>query len=316
MASAGRPAHTWRNGDVVRIGLERYNLGFAVGSGAAAVWGEADWGPVPAAGASRHSKVGAETSTQCSPADRCEPRWDVKRFHAWGSTMNISLTDQILAEVRKVAALQLWNLGAIKVNLLKPFQLTSGNFSPLYVNCRELISSPSFADLFCAGARILCEAMDVSFDVIAGGESAGIPFAAFLARAFGRPMIYVRKDAKLHGLGSRIEGKAISGDRVVLVEDLITDAGSKLNFIDAIRASGGQIGDVLVVFDRLQGGREALEKVGIRLHSLADLAIALQVAEGNKLLSAEDIAAVHGYLRAPKLWHQERGLSFKEVAQN
>jgi orotate phosphoribosyltransferase len=225
--------------------------------------------------------------------------------------MNRSLAAEMLAEVRKAAALQLWELGAIKVDLVKPFRLTSGNYSPLYVNCRQLISSPSFIDLFCASARWLCGNLKVRFDVVAGGETAGIPFAAFLARGFGQPMIYVRKEVKSHGLGSRIEGVLSSGSRVLLVEDLITDAGSKLSFIEAIGSGGGIVEDVLVIFDRLQGGREALGKVGIRLHAVTDLDIALGVSEEAQLLSPEETKAVRDYLEAPERWHQSRGLSYR-----
>ena len=189
--------------------------------------------------------------------------------------MSTDILKELESAVRKVVALQLWQLGAIKVNLSEPFRLASGNYSPIYVNCRQLISTPAFADLFAASARIVCDRREVAFDVIAGGETAGIPFAAFLARSFGSPLVYVRKEAKSHGIASRIEGKIQSGDRVLLVEDLITDAGSKLSFVDAIQESGGAVEDVLVVFDRLQGGKEALHERGMRLHAITDIDTAI-----------------------------------------
>ena len=226
--------------------------------------------------------------------------------------MSNSIDTKILKSAQDIAALQLWHIGGIKVDLGKPFRLTSGNYSPLYVNCRLLISSPSFVDIFCAVARMLFDAANVRFDAVAGGETAGIPFAAFLAREFGQPLIYVRKEAKRHGTGSRIEGLIATGNRTLLVEDLITDAGSKLSFIQGIRASGALVEDVLVVFDRLQGGGEALAKAGVRLHSVTDLDAVLRVGQNARLLSDDALEAIHVYLREPARWHKERGLEFKE----
>jgi orotate phosphoribosyltransferase len=220
------------------------------------------------------------------------------------------LTNEILDKIRRAVALQLWELGAVKVNLREPFKLTSGNYSPIYINCRQLISSPAFVDLFAAAARIICEASAVQFDIVAGGETAGIPFAAFLGRTFGKPMIYVRKEVKTHGIASRIEGTIQSGAQVLLVEDLITDAGSKLTFIEAIQGANCHIGDVLVVFDRLQGGREALKRVGIRLHAMSDMDVAMEVAMEVGILTAVHSRSVSAYLKNPEAWHRKRKLQY------
>jgi len=220
------------------------------------------------------------------------------------------LADEINSTVRRLVALQLWQLGAIKVNLAEPFRLVSGNYSPIYINCRLLISSPAFVDLFAEATRLIVEHRQVKFDVVAGGETAGIPFAAFVARAFGSPMIYVRKEVKGHGLASRIEGVLDAQARVLLVEDLITDAGSKLSFIQAIREAGAVVEDALVVFDRLQGGGEALATKGIRLHSVTDMTTALSVCQDAHYLAAPDLESVKQYLGNPQGWHEQRGLLF------
>lgn len=227
--------------------------------------------------------------------------------------MNEQVTKQIVLAMQSLVALQLWHLGAIKVNLAKPFRLVSGNSSPIYVNCRQLISSPSFADLFTASARFICDYHGLHFDVVAGGETAGIPFAAFLARSFGCPMIYVRKTPKGHGTGNQIEGKLPRrGARVLLIEDLITDAQSKLIFIDTIRTCGARIDNVLVVFDRLQGGQAALERLSIKLFAITDMNIALEAGEEAGLLSCDDASSVRSYLADPRSWHREKGLAFSE----
>lgn len=223
--------------------------------------------------------------------------------------MTTKIREQVLENIQRLIALQLWQLGAIKVNIDKPFELTSGNFSPIYINCRQLISSPAFLDLFTGATRIICEHREIEFDVVAGGETAGIPFAAYVARAFGKPMIYVRKETKQHGVASRIEGILDPGARVLLVEDLITDAGSKMSFIKAIRAAEASVSDVMVVFDRLQGGKEALAEKVIGLHALTDMEVAL--SQGQAILSETDLMSVREYLKSPSDWHQVRDLIFQ-----
>ena len=225
--------------------------------------------------------------------------------------MNDQITQKMTEHMSRLVALQLWKLGAVKVSEAEPFRLASGNFSPVYINCRQLISAPAFVDLFAASARILCDQRGIRFDVIAGGETAGIPFAAFLARSFGSSMIYVRKEAKSHGIASRIEGVLTPKTRVLLVEDLITDAGSKLSFVEAIREAGATIEEVLVIFDRLQGGQEALAHEGIRLHAITDMNMVLQEAESAEILSSEGMKSVQDYLQSPREWHARMGLAFK-----
>jgi len=220
------------------------------------------------------------------------------------------LTPEIITSIRQLVAVQLWQLGAVKVNLETPFRLVSGNYSPIYINCRQLISAPAFADLFGAASRILCEAHDIRFDVVAGGETAGIPFAAILARTFAKPMAYVRKATKEHGLGSLVEGVFSQDARVLLVEDLITDAGSKLHFIEGIKRAGGTVPGVLVIFDRQQGGYELLASMNIRLLSITDMETALNVAQAVGLLGVSELASVNKYLQSPGDWHTERNLDY------
>lgn len=226
--------------------------------------------------------------------------------------MSGSVAEQIVEGIRRVVALQLWHLGAIKVNLNEPFRLVSGNYSPIYINCRKLISSPAFIDLFSGATRVICDHRHIVFDVVAGGETAGIPFAAFVAQSFGKPMVYVRKAVKDHGISSRIEGTLEPENRVLLAEDLITDAGSKLSFIEAIRGVQATVRDVLVVFDRLQGGKEALGQENIQLHAITDINIALEVGHSVKQISSADLVSIQRYLHEPQEWHAERRLTFRD----
>ncbi len=218
--------------------------------------------------------------------------------------LETDLTQPILRHLREAVALMLWETGAVQVRPEDPFRLASGNLSPIYVNCRRVISEPSFMSLFCTAAKLLCDRHGLRFDVVAGGETAGIPFAAYLASSLAKPMIYVRKKPKGYGIASRVEGHLEGGERVLLVEDLITDGGSKLGFLDAIEEAGAVVEDALVLFDRQQGGDELLKRRGVRLHAVADRAVTLAVGEAEGQLAAAATAAVEDYFRDPEAWSQ------------
>jgi orotate phosphoribosyltransferase len=212
---------------------------------------------------------------------------------------------QALKHLSYAVAQMLWDLKAIRVNVQEPYKLVSGSFSPIYINCRQLISYPTFMNLFTASARMLCEWNSVKADVIAGGETAGIPFAAFIAQSLSLPMVYVRKEKKEHGLSSLVEGQFVSNSGVLLVEDLITDGESKLHFIDSLQACSGKVEHVLVLFDREQGGRETLRARGINLHAITTMRSVIQLAETEHLLSQSELLSVRQYLGSPHEWNVE-----------
>ncbi len=188
----------------------------------------------------------------------------------------------------------------------EPFTFTSGRKSPVYVDCRKIISFPraraQLMDFACE--LIQREAGYESIDCIAGGETAGIPFAAWIAERLGLPMTYVRKQPKGFGRNAQIEGFLPEGSRVLLVEDLATDGGSKLNFIDAIRQAGAQIAHTFVIFHYgiFPEGVAALEERGVRLHALATWWDALAVAEQSGYLTAKDVEEVRRFLQDPEHW--------------
>ena len=221
--------------------------------------------------------------------------------------------DPVRERLAAAVALQLWELEAVRVRPDEPFRLASGNHSPIYVNCRRVISEPVFMQLFCAAAVAICERREVRVDAVAGGETAGIPFAAYLAQAMTRPMAYVRKKAKGYGIGSRVEGHLEAGARVLLVEDLITDGGSKLGFLDAVAEVGAEVRDVLVLFDRQQGGADLLARRGVTLHAVADRGSTLAVGQAAGLLSADAADTVEAYFNDPQAWHRARGLEYRKV---
>ena len=211
--------------------------------------------------------------------------------------------DSILGErLAEAIALSLFKLEAVRVEPANPFRLASGKLSPIYVNCRRVISDPITMELYVAASRLLLTSRGVRCDAIAGGETAGIPFAAYLASALGLPMVYVRKKPKGHGIASQVEGHLEKGDRVLLVEDLITDGGSKVGFLNALRATGAEVHDALVFFDRQQGGNELLQGEGVTLHAVANRQRTLAVGEAEGQLTAEARRSVEAYFEDPEGW--------------
>jgi orotate phosphoribosyltransferase len=188
----------------------------------------------------------------------------------------------------------------------EPFTFTSGRKSPVYVDCRRLISFPRARERLMDLAVKLIE-RDIGrgeLDVVAGGETAGIPFAAFIAERLALPMIYVRKVAKGFGRNAQIEGEMAQGSRVLLVEDLASEGTSKLNFVRALRQAGAQCAHAFVVFNYgiYPKSMASLDAEGVRLHALATWWDVLRVAEALGAFTPQQYAAVRAYLENPDAW--------------
>jgi orotate phosphoribosyltransferase len=161
----------------------------------------------------------------------------------------------------------LTKIGALKFGT---FKLTSGRTSPYYIDLRIV---PSFPDAF---KRICDLYMNIiktelgaeKFDRIAGIPTAGIPFASIIAYHLNKPFLYIRQRTRLHGRERRIEGLLMPGDRVLLIDDLITTGGSLRKAAEAIRAEGGIVTDAVVLLDREEGGKKNLAKENVTLHFL------------------------------------------------
>ncbi|HIP77899.1 MAG TPA: orotate phosphoribosyltransferase, partial [Kiloniellaceae bacterium] len=205
-----------------------------------------------------------------------------------------------------VTARILLEIEAILFRPQEPFTFTSGRVSPVYVDCRKIISFPrARAQLMDFGCELITrEAGYESIDCIAGGETAGIPFAAWIAERLGLPMVYVRKQPKGFGRNAQIEGHLPEGSRVLLVEDLATDGGSKLTFVDALRKAGAEIAHTFVVFHYgiFPEGVAALQERGVTLHALATWWDALAVAEQTGYLNSADVDTVRHFLQDPDGW--------------
>ena len=213
-------------------------------------------------------------------------------------------------EIARLAAGMLLEVGAVHFNAAEPFTHASGKQAPTYIDCRRLISFPRVRGTLMdfMAATVMREAGFEAFDNVAGGETAGIPFAAMVAERLGLPMTYVRKKPKGYGRGARIEGVMRDGDRVLLVEDLATDGGSKLSFVEAIRATGASCAHTAVIFyyDIYPGTVEGLAAEGVALHHLCTWWDVLETARARQAFDAGTLAEVERFLRAPAEWQAAR----------
>lgn len=225
--------------------------------------------------------------------------------------MNIPSGLPTPAAIAEQSARILLEIEAVLFNARDPFTWTSGRKSPVYVDCRKVISFPRAraALLDFAAATVLRDIGYESIDAIAGGETAGIPYAAWLAERLSLPMLYVRKKPKGFGRDAQIEGAMAPGCRCLLVEDLATDGGSKLNFIEAIRKAEGKVSEALVVFHYgiFPQSTASLAAVGVRLHGLATWWDVLAAAEERGSLDAAGIAKVRSFLDDPEGWSARHG---------
>lgn len=193
----------------------------------------------------------------------------------------------------------------------EPYIFTSGWASPVYIDCRKLVA-------FTEERRHIIKAMtemmnkevgNDTIDVVAGGETAGIPYSAWLAESMSKPMWYIRKKPKGFGRNAQIEGDPQEGKHVLLVEDLATDGASKVNFINALRNADCTVTDAVVVFfyGIFPGALDGLKDEGVRMHFLATWWDVLKVAEEGQYFKPEAIAEVRKFLEDPIGWSGAHG---------
>ncbi len=213
--------------------------------------------------------------------------------------------------IADLTAKMLWEIGAVHFRSDKPYTFTSGLKSPVYIDCRKLISYPRIRSAVSdfGVATVMRDAGFEKYDCVAGGETAGIPYAAFLAERLGLPMIYIRKKPKGFGRNARIEGDLRDGQRVLFVEDLTTDGGSKIGFANAIREAGAEVTDTFSVFyyDIFKDAPETLAKHGMKLHYLCTWHDVLKVASEQSLFDKETLLAVKSFLGDPLDWSKANG---------
>ena len=210
-----------------------------------------------------------------------------------------------MTDVARESAKILLDTKSVLFNAREPFTYTSGRKGPVYVDCRRLISFPAerskLMDFAAAMIKRECEKLDY----VAGGETAGIPYAAFVSERLNLPMLYVRKQPKGFGRMAQIEGCMDEpGKHVILVEDLQTDGGSKKTFIDALRSAGAKVEHSFVIFHYgiFAASAANMQAMGVELHALCTWWDVLAAARAGNYFDAETLASVESYLNKPESW--------------
>lgn len=231
--------------------------------------------------------------------------------HAPRRKLSKEAKTQMAADAAKV----LIETESVLFNAQEPFTLKSGKKSPVYIDCRRLVSFVRERSLLMDhAARLLSSEIGADkLDVLAGGETAGIPYSAFIADRMQKPMVYVRKEPKGYGRMAQIEGvlpeKNDAGKKpnVILIEDLQTDGGSKKVFINALRKAGAKVDHAFVVFHYgiFDASIENMKELGITLHALTSWWDVLKVAKENNYFDAQTLACVEDFLNDPLKWQDE-----------
>ena len=215
------------------------------------------------------------------------------------------------ATVAQLTARMLLEVEAVRFSDGEPFIFTSGWASPVYIDCRRLISFPRVRQTLVdfGISTIYREIGFEQFDTVAGGETAGIPFAAWIADRLMLPMQYVRKKPKGFGRNAQIEGHLESGSRVLLVEDLTTDGRSKVNFVHALRNAGAECGHCFVFFyyDIFQESKTILKESGLELHHLCTWWDILAAVKSMSRFEAKQVDEIESFLNNPHAWSKAHG---------
>lgn len=213
--------------------------------------------------------------------------------------------------IAELTAKMLLEVEAVRFSSGKPFIFTSGLASPVYTDCRRLISFPRVRQTLIdfGVATIHRDVGFERFDAVAGGETAGIPFAAWMADRLMLPMQYVRKKSKGFGRNAQIEGHLVEGQRTLLVEDMTTDGGSKVNFCKALRNAGAHCDHVFVPFfyDIFPEGAKILDDLGVKMHALATWRDVLAVAKAGAMFDLSILAEVEKFMHDPRGWSNANG---------
>ena len=204
-----------------------------------------------------------------------------------------------------ITARALLDAGAFLIRPNEPFRLTSGLLAPIYVNCRLILGhARARADIADALATDVAKR---GGEIVAGGVTAGVPFATMVADRLGLPLTYIRPQPKSHGTGGQIEGAEVADGKVVLVEDLITSATSIVLFTNALRAAGATVDHASVVFARMTAAAQpALGQLGLSLSVLCDMETLLEMALEEGVASAAAISEVRAYLADAEGWAASR----------
>lgn len=206
-------------------------------------------------------------------------------------------------EIALKVASQLLQIKAIKLSIEDPFTWSSGWKSPIYCDNRLSLSYPETRTFIKEALAEAAKAQFPGYEAVAGVATAGIPQGALLAEALGVPFVYVRSKPKGHGMENLIEGKVTPGQKVIVVEDLVSTGGSSLKAADALIASGFEVLGMLSIFTYgFPLADDNFEKAGIKLHCLSNYKIMLEKAVELGYINESDITSLEEWRNDPGNW--------------
>ncbi|MFB9762215.1 MULTISPECIES: orotate phosphoribosyltransferase [Bacillaceae] len=209
--------------------------------------------------------------------------------------------------MKKQIAAHLLDIGAVFLRPNDPFTWSSGIKSPIYCDNRLTLSFPNVRKDIATGLQKLIEEHFPGVDVIAGTATAGIPHAAWVSDLMNLPMCYVRSKAKSHGKGNQIEGKATAGQKVVVVEDLISTGGSAITCVEALREAGCEVLGIVSIFTyELQTGQDKLDAANVASYSLSNYSALIEVALEKGIIAEGDLAKLQEWRQNPAEWLTEK----------
>lgn len=214
--------------------------------------------------------------------------------------MIVHPNDDLGLEVAKI----LLETKAVLIAEDTPFTLTSGRKSPVYIDGKKLISFPKYRQKITSAMAELLAKRKVEFDCIAGIESGSIAYAAFMAEKTNAPLIYLRKKPKGFGKQAQVEGVFTPNDKVLMIEDVTSDGGSKVRFSDVMREAGGRVEDIFTIFfyDSFDYTQDLLEKAGINLHYLSSWKYILDALSQSQEFDPKTVDDIAFFLDAPDEW--------------
>ncbi|WP_374721927.1 orotate phosphoribosyltransferase [Peribacillus tepidiphilus] len=210
--------------------------------------------------------------------------------------------------MKKLIAEQLLEIKAVFLQPNNPFTWSSGIQSPIYCDNRLTLSYPQVRRDIAKGLKQLIEEYFPGAELIAGTATAGIPHAAWVSDLMELPMCYVRSKAKGHGKGKQIEGKTVPGQKVVVVEDLISTGGSAITAVKALREEGCDVLGVVSIFTyELEKGKQMLESERIKNYSLSNYSTLIEVAKEKGYIEEKDIKKLTKWRQDPlnTAWMEE-----------
>ncbi|MBJ27123.1 MAG: orotate phosphoribosyltransferase [Alphaproteobacteria bacterium] len=221
-----------------------------------------------------------------------------KNFNNDSKRISAELSSYYIAEATARAIL---DSKSFLIHTEKPFRLTSGLLAPFYINCRQILSHPQARGIIANGLANIIKPLNTN--MVAGGVTAGVPYATMVADRLDLPLVYVRGEPKEHGTGAQIEGGRVVGQQIVLVEDLVTTGKSIINFSKILRDEGAIIDNVVVMFTRpTDDAVSKIENLGIRLSSLCDLKVLLRIALEDGVANKNQLKEVYSFLEDPRGW--------------